>query len=204
MGRAWERLRVVALLPAIVVIAAACSSTSSSAAGGGGSSAAPEAKPFGTSCSSVPTSGEGSFEAMMTQPVGTAAAANPLLSSLVHDLKAAKLVDTLNGADALTVFAPTNAAFKAAAKADPSGTEAMMADPTGALAQLLEYHVVQGQIAPGALAGEHTTLQGQTLTVEGSGESFTVNGTATVVCGGIHTDNATVYIIDGVLHPPAA
>jgi uncharacterized surface protein with fasciclin (FAS1) repeats len=141
---------------------------------------------------------------MMTDPVGEAAAANPLLASLVHDLQAAELVDTLNGADALTVFAPTNDAFDAAAAADPAGMDAMMADPTGELAQLLPYHVVEGQLAPAQLAGEHTTLQGQTLTVEGAGDAFTVNGTAMVVCGDVHTDNATVYIIDEVLHPPAA
>ena len=40
-----------------------------------------------------------------------------------------------------------------------------------------------------------------TLTVQGSGESFTVNGTAVVVCGDIRTDNAKVYLIDEVLHP---
>jgi len=133
-----------------------------------------------------------------------AAQANPILTSLAHDLQAAQLVDTLNGASALTVFAPTNDAFDAAAAADPSGMEAMMADPTGALAQLLQYHVVMGQLAPDQLAGEHTTLQGQTLTVTGAGASFSVNGAAMIVCGDIHTDNATVYIIDQVLHPPAA
>jgi len=77
-----------------------------------------------------------------------------------------------------------------------------MADPTGALAHLLTYHVVKGQLAPDKLAGEHTTLQGQSLMITGSGESFTVNGSAMVVCGNIHTDNATVSIIDMVLHPP--
>ena len=204
MGRGRNAARVVALLASIVVLGAACSSDGSSAAGGGGSSAPPAAEPFGSACSSVPASGDGSFEGMMTQPVAEAAAGNPLLSTLVHDLKTAELVDTLNGADALTVFAPTNDAFDAAAAADPEGMDAMMADPTGALAQLLSYHVVEGQLAPDALAGEHETLQGQTLTVEGSGEAFTVNGTAMVVCADVHTDNATVYIIDGVLHPPAA
>ncbi len=60
---------------------------------------------------------------------------------------------------------------------------------------------MEGQLSPAELAGTHTTLQGSTLTVEGSGEDFTVNGTAQVVCGDVHTDNATVYIIDGVLLP---
>jgi uncharacterized surface protein with fasciclin (FAS1) repeats len=183
---------------AILVIAlasAACGDDSQPTAGG-----EPPA-PFGDACSEVPASGAGSFEGMMSAPVGEAAAANPLLSSLVMDLELAGLVDTLNSAEALTVFAPTNDAFAAAAAADPEGMEAMMADPTGDFADLLSYHVVEGQIPPGDLAGEQTTLQGSTLAVDGSEESFTVNGSAMVVCGDIHTDNATVYIIDEVLHP---
>ena len=51
------------------------------------------------------------------------------------------------------------------------------------------------------LAGEHTTLQGSTLTVQRSGQHFTVDGMANVVCGGIHADNATIHVIDEVLHP---
>ena len=50
------------------------------------------------------------------------------------------------------------------------------------------------------LAGDHKTLAGTTITVEGSGEDFTV-GEAKVVCGNVQTANATVYIIDGVLLP---
>ncbi len=51
------------------------------------------------------------------------------------------------------------------------------------------------------LAGEHKTLQGGTVTITGSGEDFTVNDSAKVVCGNVQTQNATVYIIDGVLLP---
>jgi uncharacterized surface protein with fasciclin (FAS1) repeats len=40
-----------------------------------------------------------------------------------------------------------------------------------------------------------------TLTVQGSGKLFTVDGLANAVCGGIHADNATIYVIDEVLHP---
>ncbi len=177
---------------AVLLVAAACGDDD-----GDGETAAP----FGTACSDVPAEGAGSFEGMMTQSVVTAASENPLLSSLVADLELAGLTDTLNTAENLTVFAPSNAAFEAAAAADPEGMEAMMADPTGEFADLLAYHVVDGQLAPDELAGEHETLQGATLTVEGSDEEFTVNGSAMVVCGDIHTDNATVYIIDEVLHP---
>ena len=185
---------------AIALVAAACGGdddTSDEGEGGGTAAAAP----FGTACADVPAEGAGSFDGMMTQPVVTAAAENPLLTALVADLELAGLTDTLNTAEDLTVFAPTDEAFAAAGEADPEGMAEMMADPTGDFAGLLSYHVVEGQLAPDELAGEHTTLEGSTLTVEGSGESFTVNGTAMVVCGDIHTDNATVYLIDEVLHP---
>ena len=73
------------------------------------------------------------------------------------------------------------------------------------LTTVLTYHVVAGPPDPRD-AGRHATptLQGGTLEVAGSGEDFTVNGTAKVVCGNVQTANATVYIIDGVLLPPAA
>jgi uncharacterized surface protein with fasciclin (FAS1) repeats len=66
---------------------------------------------------------------------------------------------------------------------------------------VLTYHVVPGQLTPDQLAGTHTTLQGDTLQVTGSGQDFTVNGNASVVCGNIKTANATVYLIDQVLLP---
>jgi len=201
MERTRRYLGVVAALAALMLVAAACSDDPDTAEGDTAGAGAAAAAPFGSACSELPASGAGSLEGMMTAPVAEAAAANPLLSSLVMDLDLAGLTDTLNSADGLTVFAPTNDAFAAAAEADPEGMEAMMADPTGDFAGLLSYHVVEGQIPPDELAGEHTTLEGSTLTVEGSGESFTVDGTAMVVCGDIHTDNATVYVIDGVLHP---
>jgi uncharacterized surface protein with fasciclin (FAS1) repeats len=199
MRHQGRKVRIAGAIVALGLAAAACGGEENGARSGG--EPATPAAPFGEACSRVPAQGAGSFESMMTAPVGEAAAENPVLSSLVMDLELAGLVDTLNSAPNLTVFAPTNEAFAAAAEADPDGMEAMMADPTGEFADLLSYHVVEGQIAPADLAGEHTSLEGSTLTVEGSGESFTVNGSAMVVCGDIHTDNATVYIIDEVLHP---
>lgn len=198
MDGTTRRLAIVPALLAVLLVPAACGDDDGDGGETGGAAA-----PFGAACSEVPADGAGSFEGMMTQPVVTAAGENPLLTSLVEDLELAGLTDTLNTAADLTVFAPTNDAFAAAGEADPEGMEMMMADPTGEFADLLSYHVVEGQLAPDELEGEHETLQGATLTVEGSGESFTVNGSASVVCGDIHTDNATVYVIDEVLHPPA-
>ena len=154
-------------------------------------------KPFGAACAQVPTSGAGSFDGMATAPVATAASANPLLSTLVTAVKSAGLVDTLNGAPELTVFAPVNDAFAALPKAT---MDAAMADPKGLLTKVLTNHVVEGKIAPDKLAGDHKTLGGGTITVAGSGENFTV-GKANVICGNVKTANATVYIIDGVLLP---
>ena len=70
------------------------------------------------------------------------------------------------------------------------------------LSSILTYHVVPGQIAPDEIAGMHTTVQGADLEVTGSGDDLMVNGTSTVICGGVQTANATVYLIDTVLMPP--
>lgn len=155
------------------------------------------AEPFGAGCAAVPEDGKGSFAGMATDPVATAASNNPVLSTLVTAVGKAGLADTLNTAKDITVFAPTNDAFAAVPKAT---LDAAMGDPKGLLTKVLTNHVVQGRLTPDQLAGDHKTLAGTTITVEGSGEDFTV-GKAKVVCGNVQTANATVYIIDGVLLP---
>jgi uncharacterized surface protein with fasciclin (FAS1) repeats len=155
-------------------------------------------EPFGVACASMPASGSGSFQGMALDPVATAASNNEALSTLVTAVGAAGLGETLNTTDDLTVFAPTNDAFAALDKAT---LDAALADPKGLLTTVLTYHVVPGRLSPDQLAGTHETLQGGTIEVTGSGEDFTVNGTAKVVCGNVQTKNATVYIIDGVLLP---
>ncbi|WP_433087844.1 fasciclin domain-containing protein [Dactylosporangium sp. CA-052675] len=166
------------------------------------SSAAPMAgagTQFGPGCAAVPAdpANPGSFDAMAKVPVASAASGNPLLSTLVGAVKQANLVDTLNNADGITVFAPTNDAFGKIPKAD---LDKVLADPK-TLAAVLTYHVVPGKLSPSALAGTHKTQQGSDLVVTGSGTSFTVNGNAMVVCGNVQTANATVYIVDTVLMP---
>ncbi|MFL5673408.1 MAG: fasciclin domain-containing protein [Chloroflexota bacterium] len=180
---------------------AAPSMAAPSMAAPSGSAAMMDGTTFGSACGAVPATGAGSFEGMATAPVATAASNNPVLSTLVTAVTAAKLGDTLNTAKDITVFAPTNDAFAAMDKAT---LDKAMADPSGLLSTVLTYHVVPGRLTPETLAGKHTTLAGKDLTVTGSGESFTVNGKAMVVCGNVQTANATVYIIDGVLLPPAS
>jgi uncharacterized surface protein with fasciclin (FAS1) repeats len=156
------------------------------------------AQTFGAGCSAVPSDGAGSFNGMATEPVATAASANPLLTTLVAAVGQAGLGDTLNSADGITVFAPTDDAF---AKIPKKDMNAVLADKK-VLTKVLTYHVVPGQLTPDQLAGTHKTLEGEDLTVQGSGEDFTVgDGDAKVLCGNIPTANATVYVIDSVLMP---
>ncbi|WP_329102020.1 fasciclin domain-containing protein [Micromonospora sp. NBC_01699] len=154
---------------------------------------------FGPGCAAVPTdaTNPGSFEAMAKVPVATAASGNALLSTLVTAVKQAQLVDSLNSASAVTVFAPTNDAFAKLPKAD---LDKVLADKD-LLAKVLTYHVVGEKLAPTQLAGPHKTLQGGELTVAGSGADFKVNSNSTVVCGNVQTANATVYLVDTVLMP---
>ncbi|WP_144118491.1 fasciclin domain-containing protein [Catellatospora sichuanensis] len=156
---------------------------------------------FGPACAGIPSdpANPGSLEMMAQQPVATAAAANPQLSTLVAAIQAGELADTLNSAEAVTVFAPTNDAFAKIPKAD---LDKVLADKE-LLKKVLTYHVVAGKTAPDALAGTHKTLEGQDITVTGSGTEFKVNDTAMIVCGNIQTRNGVVYLVDGVLMPPS-
>ena len=154
---------------------------------------------FGPACGAVPKGGAGSFAGMTKAPVATAASHNPVLSTLVTAVEKAGLADTLNNAKGLTVFAPDNAAFAAVPKATLSAILANKAE----LTKLLEYHVVAGRLGPAAVIGVHKTIEGETVSVAGSGNSFDVNGTSQVVCGNVQTANATVYIVNSVLSPRA-
>ena len=186
--------------PAASAAAAAPATTSSApmTASSSPPSSAMMGQPFGAACTAVPKDGKGSFSGMATDPVATAASNNPLLSTLVTAVKAAGLVDTLNSAPAITVFAPTNDAF---AKIPADTLNKVLADKE-TLTKILTNHVVAGKIAPDKIAGDHKTLAGTTLTVKGSGELFTVGKeNANIVCGNVTTANATVYIVDSVLMP---
>ncbi len=165
----------------------------------------PAANLVGPGCASyaetVP-SGAGSIQGMSQDPVAVAASNNPLLTTLVAAVSGqlnpdVNLVDTLNSAE-FTVFAPVDDAF---AKIDPATIDTLKTD-SDLLTSILTYHVVPGQIEPDDIAGMHTTVQGADLEVTGSGDNWMVND-AMVICGGVQTANATVYLIDSVLMPPA-
>lgn len=177
---------------------AASEPAAAAAATAGADSAPATDKPFGPACASVPQNGAGSFDGMAKDPVATAASNNPALSTLVAAVKKAGLADTLNNAQDITVFAPTNDAFAKIPKAD---LDKVLADKA-MLTKILTYHVVGQRLAPQQLAnGSFETLQKGMLGTALSGRSFKVNGSANVVCGNVKTANAHVYIIDTVLMP---
>jgi transforming growth factor-beta-induced protein len=114
---------------------------------------------------------------------------------------AAGLADDLSGAGPFTVFAPTDAAFAAL----PAGTvEALLADPTGDLADILLYHVLGASVKSTDLSDGQTatTLLGKDITVKIDANGVFINN-AKVTVADIMTDNGVVHVIDAVLLPPS-
>ena len=146
---------------------------------------------------------DGTLAGMADDPVGTAASSNPVLTTLVSAVTAADLVDTLNSAEELTVFAPTDCAF---AELDPATLEAALADPTGLLTTVLGFHVIPQRLAAADLTDgmELETFTGETLVVAVDGDTITLNdGGATVQVPDVETANASVFLIDSVMIPPS-
>lgn len=172
------------------------------------SSGVANAELVGPSCAAyakqVP-SGPGSVAGMAMDPVAVAASNNPMLTTLTAAVSGqlnpqVNLVDTLNGGE-FTVFAPTDDAFK---KLDPATVDTLKVDAP-LLTDILTYHVIPGRLSPEQVVGTHKTVEGKDVTVtRAMAADLKVNETSNVVCGGVDTANATVYMIDSVLMPPAA
>jgi uncharacterized surface protein with fasciclin (FAS1) repeats len=145
--------------------------------------------------------GPASVTGMSTVPVAVAASNNPELTTLTAALSGqlnpnVNLVDTLNGGQ-FTVFAPTDAAFNKL----PADTINQLKTNSDLLKSILTYHVVPGQLSPNQVDGSHNSVQGAPVNVTGAGNGLKVNN-AGLVCGGVPTANAQVYMIDTVLMPP--
>lgn len=146
--------------------------------------------------------GRGSLAAMDNEPVAVAASHNPMLKTFSSALSGklnpgVNLVDTVDNGS-YTVFAPTDDAFN---KLAPSTMNSLKSDASK-LRSVLSFHVVSDRLGPQQVDGVHPTLQaGAPVTVTGSGNDIKVDD-AGLVCGGINTANATVYMIDTVLMPP--
>lgn len=121
--------------------------------------------------------------------------------TLVAAVSAAGLVETLQGEGPFTVFAPTDEAFAAL----PEGTvESLLADPEGALTQILLYHVVPGKVMSTDLSDGMTaeTVQGSPVTFSIQDGVVKVND-ATVVAADIEASNGVIHVIDAVILPPS-
>lgn len=136
------------------------------------------------------------------QTIVDIAVANPEFSTLVTAVTEAGLVETLSGPGPFTVFAPTNDAFAAL----PEGTlDTLLADPEGALTDILLLHVVSGAVdseAAIAAAGGTVDTLGGPVAVELRGEDLFVGG-AKVVTTDIQASNGIIHVIDAVITAPA-
>lgn len=138
-------------------------------------------------------------QTLALETVVATAAANADFSTLVAAVKAAGLVDTLNGAGPFTIFAPTNEAFQKL----PKGTVEDLLKPENKakLTEILTYHVLAGKVlAADVKTGMVKTVQGSELDVKVADGGVTVNG-AKVVKTDIIGSNGVIHVIDSVVLP---
>ena len=120
-------------------------------------------------------------------------------TTLAAAVTAADLVETLQGAGPFTVFAPTDAAFAAL----PEGTvETLLEDPSGALTDILLYHVVGAKALSSDLSDgqEIETVFGDDIVVTINNDGVFIND-AQVIVADIEAENGVVHVIDAVLLP---
>ncbi|MBK7789232.1 MAG: fasciclin domain-containing protein [Saprospiraceae bacterium] len=132
----------------------------------------------------------------MTLPLNS-----PVHTTLVAAVSAAGLVSTLQGDGPFTVFAPTDAAFAAL----PAGTiEALLADPQGALADILLYHTVGANALSSGIANGQfiKTINGKSVSVKINADGVFINN-AKVTVADVIADNGVVHVIDAVILPPS-
>jgi transforming growth factor-beta-induced protein len=190
-----KRLTLISLLIALTLFIAAC----------GSAEPAPTAVPT-TAPTAVPAPTE---EPMVEEPM--AEASNTIVDIAVNDgrfntlvaaVTAAGLAETLSGPGPFTVFAPTDDAFAAL----PEGTvDALLQDPTGALQNILLYHVVNGKVMAADVVNltSAPTVLGEEIAISLEGDSVMLNGNATVIITDIEADNGVIHVIDAVILPPS-
>jgi len=126
-------------------------------------------------------------------------------TTLVAAVKAAGLVQTLEGKGPFTVFAPTNAAFSKL----PAGTvdNLLKPDEKATLTKILTYHVVPGKLEESDLTDgkKLKTVQGEDLTVKRSGDKVMIidakGGSSTITIPNVNQSNGVIHVIDSVLIP---
>lgn len=151
------------------------------------------------------TDGAATDDAAEGDIVDTAAAAGEF-NTLITAVQAAELEETLRGEGPYTVLAPTDEAFEAL----PDGTlDDLLADPTGDLADILKYHVIEGAVMADDVAGMDgetvATVQGEELTIEVDGDNVSfvdaTGNSSQVTMADVEATNGVIHALDGVLMP---
>jgi uncharacterized surface protein with fasciclin (FAS1) repeats len=156
--------------------------------------------PEGSGCDAFKTAVP-NWKSLNTLPLGQALQAIPEASTFYSAISgglnpAVNVLPVLENGP-YVVFAPTNEAF---AKLPPGQLDALKADPA-VLTDLDYYHVFLGILGPKDVEGQRPTQQGADVKVTGENADVEINDTAKVVCGGIQSANARIYLIDTVLDP---
>ena len=148
----------------------------------------------------VPAASSAAKPAATKDIVATATNAGQF-NTLVAAVKAAGLVSALQGKGPFTVFAPTDAAF---AKLPAGTVESLLKDPK-ALANILLYHVISGEVKASAVTDGLTakTLQGSPVTFKVMDGKAMIND-ANITATDIMASNGVIHVIDSVILPPAA
>ena len=135
-----------------------------------------------------------------------AAVANPNFSTLVYALQKAGLVETFSGNQQFTVFAPTNAAFDAAAAAlgAPSGIALIDSLDVETLTAILKYHVALGDRRAQAVlsSGQVRMMDGNWAAITVDNEGAKIDG-ALITATDIVVSNGVIHVLAFVMLPPS-
>ena len=188
------RYSLVAVLAGVALIGAACSDDDADSE----SSTTTEAEETTT------TEAASSDDAGSEDPgtIVDIAVGNEDFSTLVTAVTEAGLVETLSGEGPYTVFAPTNAAFDAL----PEGTlDSLLEDPSGALTEILQLHVIAGEVdsaAAAAAVGTCVETLGGEVKVEEADGGLTIGG-APISTTDLEASNGIIHVIDAVIVEPS-
>ncbi len=185
------KIRLFALMAILALVAAAC-----------GGDDADETTTTAAAVTETTEAMEDEAMEEMTEDTIVDVAVNNDFTTLVAAVQAAGLVETLQGDGPFTVFAPTDEAFAAL----PEGTlESLLEDPE-ALAAILTYHVVAGEVLAADVVGldSATTVEGSDIAIEVVDGGVVLNGSANVVATDVKASNGVVHVIDAVILPPSS
>jgi uncharacterized surface protein with fasciclin (FAS1) repeats len=193
----------ILLLSALAIVVTACSAAATSTpAAPAAATPAPTASAALTPAPTASATAPASSAAATTKDIVQTATEAGSFKTLVTALKAAGLVETLQGKGPFTVFAPTDAAFAAL----PAGTlEGLLADPA-ALKKILLYHVVAGAVTADQVVGltSADTVEGAPIAISVKDGKVYLNGSAKVVTADVLASNGVIHVIDQVILPPAS